>query len=127
MFVRFVTARQDENSHALEGVFQAAYKLRDAGKLAPFEEELLADLLKWYGTHLPSPACLSEIGTERAISWFKARAGKRLQKIWQIVTILKEHGVHVDMIRTDRPGTIIYEDVWQIAAIPPKTKRLTKS
>lgn len=32
--------------------------------------------------------------------------------------ILEAHGIRVEIIRTDRPGYIVYEDAYQIAAEP---------
>jgi len=43
--------------------------------------------------------------------------------MWEIVQILEAHGIVIDVIRTDRPGYIVYEDEFQIAAEPFKDTR----
>ena len=35
-----------------------------------------------------------------------------------IVALLAEHGIHARMIQTDRPGYVVYEDPFQVAAEP---------
>jgi hypothetical protein len=35
-----------------------------------------------------------------------------------MIHILEEHGIVIDKITTERPGHVIYEDQWQVVAIP---------
>ena len=42
--------------------------------------------------------------------------------LWELVAILEEHAVIVDFISTDDPGTIVYRDSYQIAAVPHRRK-----
>ena len=44
MFLRFVTAELDDESHKELGVFHAAGKLRDSGSLSEAEETLLQEI-----------------------------------------------------------------------------------
>ncbi|MCZ6817816.1 MAG: hypothetical protein O7F76_14110 [Planctomycetota bacterium] len=105
------------------GVLQAAFELRDSGKLETHESAWLEKELDWLEVHLESPACLREPGTHRAISWFHPRAKRAIEKTRSIVALLEEHGVRVRMVTTDDPGTIVYEDAWQIVAYPRRRKR----
>jgi len=52
MFVRFTTLQQDENSHSLKGIFQAAFDLRDSACLAEYEEKQVIEALDWLKMHL---------------------------------------------------------------------------
>ena len=72
----------------------------------------------WLKMHLKSPTVLSEEWTWRAISWFKPEAIRPIEKIRRLNLILEEHGYLVEMLKTETPGKVIYEDGWQIAAIP---------
>ena len=36
------------------------------------------------------------------------------------MTILQENGYVIDILKTSDPGTIIYEDGWQVVAKPKK-------
>jgi len=55
MFLRFVTAEVDEESHEELGVFQAAYRLPDNGMLSHDEEEILQEIRDWFNKNLDKP------------------------------------------------------------------------
>ena len=119
-YVRFQTKRQDSESHRPSGVFVALYDLRDSGKLEPHDDEELDKHLAWLKMHLKSPVCLKDFDNERAISWFHPRAKEPIRRVRAIVEILREYGVVIDQVTTDHPGTVIYEDGWQVVAKPSR-------
>lgn len=119
-YVRFQTRHQDDDSHRPSGVFMALYELRDSNRLELYDADELNKNLDWLKMHLKSPACLKEYGNERAISWFHPRAKEPIRRVRAIVEILREYGVVIDQVTTDRPGTVIYEDGWQVVAKPPR-------
>ncbi len=67
---------------------------------------------------------LAEPGNGRAICWFKDTAGTPLEKAWEVVSLLCERGVPIEMIKSENPGKIIYEDEWRVAAKPRKKDRI---
>lgn len=38
--------------------------------------------------------------------------------MWDLVAVLRSYGAIVELLKTAKPGTIIYEDKWQVAAKP---------
>ena len=76
--------------------------------------------------NLNAPSCLDEPRNERAICWFKDTAKAPLEKVWEMVSFLRERGVPIEMIKSEDPGTIIYEDDWQVAAKPRKKDRIRR-
>ena len=124
MYLRFVVAQVDEDSGRELGVFQAAYNLRDDGKLYPYEEPQLDELRQWFNTHLQGPTRFTASKPpyyrkkSTAISWFKDSAQEHIARVREIVAILENHGVRVRMIRADRVGYVVYEDEHQIVAEP---------
>jgi hypothetical protein len=125
MLVRFCTLRRDATSHSPQGIFHAAIELRDDGRLEAYEEEWLERELRWLRMHLPSPDCLRDEGNERAICWFKPEARRAIEKVRGIVALLEAKGVPVEMRTTADPGTVVYEDKWQVVA-KPRRKRTTR-
>ncbi len=123
MYVRFAVLRKNEYSSSLLGVFQAAFELRDRGELQPHEEEWLEQELRWLRMHLKSPSCLHDPGNHRAICWFHPRAKRPIAKVRSIAALLNEKGCHVRMLTTRDPGTVIYEDGFQVVAKPLRRKR----
>lgn len=124
MYVRFVVAELNDDSERDLGVFQAAYRLRNQGKLYPYEEPHLDELLQWFNTHLEEPTRFTTAKPpyyrkrNRAISWFKDSAQEHILRIREIAAILENHGVPVRMVKSDRVGYVVYEDEHQIVAEP---------
>jgi hypothetical protein len=124
MYVRFAVAEIHDNSHRGVGIFQALYRLRDEGKLYPYEEEHLRAVSEWFNTHLEKPTRFTAAKPphyrkqSKAISWFRDTAHEHIAHIREMVAILESHGVSVRMLKADRVGYVVYEDEHQVVAQP---------
>jgi len=122
MFLRFVTLEMDTDSQARAGIFTAAYRLWREGDIPEYERERLDDILMWFNLHLDRPSRLSRKPSRRrknrAICWFKSSAHMHLEMVWEMAMILWSNEVIIQTIKTKRPGYIVYEDSFQIAAEP---------
>jgi hypothetical protein len=122
-FLRFVVTDLDPDSGRRQGVLQAAFSLRDRGELSADERATLSAIGVWLDAHLPKPARLSRKRnnshrTPMAISWFKDSARQHVAKVREVAALLEARGIRVETIATDRPGYIVYEDDFQVAAEP---------
>ena len=54
----------------------------------------------------------------RAIFWFKADASALVSRVWKLAQELKKQGLAPAITKTRRPGYFLYEDDFQVAAIP---------
>jgi len=123
MFLRFVTGEVDGESHQALGVFQAAYRLRDAGLLSDDEEDHLEEIREWFNENLEKPTRFTSAKPpyyrkrQNGISWFKDSAHEHIRWIREMVALLKRHDVSVRMIKSSRPGYIVYEDEHQVVAV----------
>jgi hypothetical protein len=93
-----------------------AYDLLRSGTLPGWEYARLDDIISWFERHLPLPD-RSKL-KPRTIFWFKPNGHRFIRKIWDVVAVLKENGLHVEMLKTARPGRVCYEDDYQVAAVP---------
>jgi hypothetical protein len=124
MFVRFVTPDLHRESQQELGVFHAAGKLRDSGSLSEAEETLLQEIRDWFNINLEKPKRFTSAKPpyyrrrQNGISWFKDSARAHIGKMQEMVALLKHHDVFVRMIRTARPGYVVYEDEFQLVAVP---------
>jgi hypothetical protein len=124
MFLRFVTDDIHEESHEEIGVFQAVYRLRDNGALSAGEEETLQAIREWFNKNLDKPTRFTTSKPpyyrkrQNGISWFKDSANEHISKIREIVNLLERHEVRVQMIKSERPGYIVYQDNFQVVAVP---------
>ena len=122
MYVRFVVDEIDPDSGVELGIFQAAYRLSRAGQLDPCAEAWWADIDGWFGRRLETPNRFARSrrpgANECAISWFRASATRHIARAHEIAALLAEHHVASRMVRTRRPGYVVYEDRFQVAAEP---------
>ena len=83
-----------------------------------WEQEILEELLDWFEAHLDEPEVLEHEGFETAVCWFHQGAREHLDRVWEIVAVLENNGIHVEMITARNPGLIIFDDGIQVAAVP---------
>lgn len=121
-YVRFETSDRDRATGTLVGVFQAAYRLRDADALEPELVSWLEEETAWFNAHLPKPGRFSFRSGYRqsrsALCWFKDDAREHLRHACALVAFLEEHGVRVRRRESSRPGYVVYEDAFQVAVVP---------
>ena len=100
------------------GIFTAAGIIEERRSLPDETRDLVRESLVWFNAHLKVPR-LDE--TEwRCLFWFDSGAQSFVGRLWELVYLLEDEGVFVSIVRTDRPGMIVYRDEHQIAAVPPK-------
>lgn len=122
MFVRFVITTVDEHSGRRQGLFQQAYALRRSKELPLELHEELDGALNWLDAHLEIPDRFTR-GRRKgepglAIGWFKDTAREYIGHMRTVCGVLSRHGIPTEMLTTDRPGYIIFEDDYQVAAVP---------
>ncbi len=124
MYVRFVTGTDAEAAAWLTGVFSSARLLRDRGELYQHEMDVLERAFEWFNVNLPCPPFSAKLDsrewTRDAVAWFRADARDLIDRIWDIVFILREHGTPVRMLRSENPGKIVYSDAYQVVAETPR-------
>jgi hypothetical protein len=124
MYLRFVVTQIDEDSHQPKGLFIVAHELLDSGDLSPEERTQLDDILIWFDKNLPSPDSANfRNRSYRATFWFKSEADDCISRIWEMARLLEYHGYLIEMRKCKWLGNIVYEDKFQVAAIPSKDDR----
>ena len=98
MFVRFVVGSDGQHHKELTGIITEARLLRERGELTTDEEDLLEDLYEWFNEHVPVPPFESRRLPRDAVAWFRDDAGEPVAKMWDIVALLREHGVDVRLL-----------------------------
>jgi hypothetical protein len=123
-YLRFVVADIHEDSGQELGVFHGVLRLREEGKLYRHEEDLHDLTRQWFNENLEKPTRFTASKppfyrkASKAISWFKDTAKDHLAHVRDLVAILQNHGIGVQMLKTERVGYVVYEDEFQIVAEP---------
>ena len=124
MFVRFVVHRNDEDSGRRQGLFHAIVGLEREGVLLEHEQSHHNEIYTWFKKNLQKPRSFTRSSKPHAknvaLSWFKDTAVEHITRMHALAQILKAHDVDVEVLRTERPGYIVYEDAFQVAAEPFK-------
>ena len=114
VFVRFVVGSDGQYHKELTGIFTEARVLRERGDLTAEEDARLEELYEWFEEQVPVPPFSTGRFPRDAVAWFKDDAGKPVTKMWDIVALLREHGVEVRLLRSANPGRVVYDDRVQV-------------
>ncbi len=124
MFVRFVVGTDAENFAWLNGIFTEAKFLSRREELFKYELDQLNSTFDWFNDHLPCPPFLSKLETgewtREAVAWYRAEATHHIRRMWDIAAILRENGINVRLVTSEKPGKLVYEDEFQIVAETPQ-------
>ncbi len=105
------------------GIFSAVWRLERAGLLTNEEKELFHEIdYGWFEKNLPNPPFYDDDMPGKPITYFKtASAGFMVVKLRPLMDLLEKYGCPYDMVYTNFPGRIVYEDEWQVAVYSDKT------
>jgi hypothetical protein len=122
MLIRFIIGRTDPDSGRRQGLFQALGELRDSGRMLAHDHARLWSITDWFGENLRVPPRFSLSSAPhrkaQAICWFRDSARRHIARMWEVETILSDYGVDVLVIRTRKPGYVVYQDEHQVTAYP---------
>lgn len=122
-YLRFAVTELDCDSQVRQGLFQAVAELRDSDRLSTTELARINELREWFGCRLPVPTRFGRgrnVRASRGICWFKDGAVEHLARARELAWLVREHGVVIHELWTQRPGYVVYQDRWQVVAQPFK-------
>lgn len=102
------------------GIFVLNDRRARDGVYSQADEALYQETRRWFVENLMEPPFY---GTDNddpdgSITWFKtAQCGEMLEHIQPLIELLDRYGVPYDVVLTDHPGKIVYEDEWQVGTI----------
>ena len=117
-YIRFESQELCGDSASRLGIFQIAYRVRDAHETCLHDANEIARLIRWFRDYLHAPDALDDAQNRRAICWFRSTAHEPVRRVWAMKPHLEAYGHRIDLITTQDPGHIVYADGWQVAAIP---------
>ncbi len=128
MYLRFITQFINSYGELETGIFMALKYLRDDHPLTKVEHiKQLKELSGWFDRNLEKPTRLSK-GTSKynadvSLSWFKDSAQEHIKKIQDLIEIAEHYDMIIDRIASKNPGYIVFEDEYQVSAVPFKADR----
>ncbi|MDB5136809.1 MAG: hypothetical protein JWP37_3412 [Mucilaginibacter sp.] len=128
MYLRFTTQFINAYGELETGIFMALKYLRDVHSLTKDKDiNQLKELSGWFNRNLEKPTRFSKgtskLNTNVSLSWFKDSAKEHIKKIQDLIDIAEQYDIIIDRIASKNPGYIVFEDEYQISAVPFKTDR----
>ena len=126
MFLRFVRLTTVEGATAREGFFTAAYELREKQGVDAASLNRLEDMLAWFRQNLTIPSRFNRSKSKGAyrrtntkgLSWFKPNAMEHVTRAYELAEMLSQHGYYIEVLKSPRPGYVVFEDEFQLIAEP---------
>jgi len=124
MYIRFVVGITDERSGRRKGVFAALGAFKKIPEVSAQDYRSYRTLAEWFNENLDMPSKFSRSSKPnakpKALSWYKDSAAEYIQRTREVAELLTKYGIEVEMLKTSRPGYIVYESETQIVAEPYK-------
>lgn len=102
------------------GVFVLNWRRVRDGVYSEADQTLYWETRQWFVEHLPEPPFYGEDNDnpDGAITWFKTECcGEMLARIQPLLDLLDRYEIPYDIVLTDRPGKIVYEDERQVGTV----------
>lgn len=116
MYLRFVAGIDSESATKQNGLFTEIQCLRDDKLLLDYQYDLVKEVFEYFNKNLPVPPYKKKSISKNGVAWFKDSATSFISRMWDLVAILEQNEVNVRIIKTEKPGMILYEDHFQVVA-----------
>jgi hypothetical protein len=117
--LRFVTDECDPDAGSHAGVFGIAYRVCDDLDVDATLRGQVRVELDWFEAHLPA----FNPKNYAALFFFRSDAGECTRRVWELARLLTEAGRTVALRKVRSPGRIVYEDEYQVVAVPSGSLR----
>ena len=122
MFIRFQSAAPNRHGR-FPGVFALVNGLLWQGSLGSELEQWVRETNAYFDAAHTDPStvipdCYDPAGNPGAQSWFRAEAVELLGRTADYLDLLDRHDVPWVELRTKSPGRIVYQDEFQVVAVP---------
>jgi len=102
------------------GVFILNWRRIRDGVYSKEDADIYDRTHKWFLKNLPVPPFYGNDNEnpDGAVTWFKTeKADVMLEHIMPLLELLEKYGIPYDVVYTDTPGKIVYEDDFQVGTV----------
>lgn len=114
------------NTNYAKGVFSMCWQLIQDDVMDEEDAELYKEIDLWFSEVLPyPPQCMNR---ERVVCFFKTENSEQMMKmIHPAMWLLERYNHPFDVVYTNFPGEIVYEDEYQIVVKAPETVEILEA
>ena len=123
-------ATYTDGKEEVHGFYWVSMYLYDNDRLytkgGPYDDhDRVWEIFHWFGQNLKVPTKFDRSSNKykqetKGLSWFKETSRDHIDHMMELASIIKRYGVIVEIKKTTRPGYIIFEDDYQVVAVPFK-------
>lgn len=120
MLLRFVVNRRLNGDRHRLGIVRAAWMFLNEESSIVNQQETVRRIFDRFNEELPIPYRYARHDGDapRALSWFKPTADRFIWIARRLARALDANDLVVHELLTDRPGEVVYEDDYQVVAVP---------
>lgn len=122
-FIRLQWPQVSARTGQPQGVFAAVWSIERSGVLTETEVRRATEIREWFEMNVPNPPFYKDGNPLGAVTWFKSSAQQCLSLAREMAEIVRTHGFEVHEVAHGSPGTIIYEDEFQVAVLVEPARR----
>lgn len=115
-YIRFVVGTESEAPSKLVGLLTEVEHLRKGGLLEDYQSKMALEIFDYYNENLPCPPFSDKNWSPKAVSWFQDSATQFIHRMWDLAFILEQNDMIVRILKTEKPGMILYQDKFQVVA-----------
>ncbi|MBI1210749.1 MAG: hypothetical protein GC190_04755 [Alphaproteobacteria bacterium] len=123
MYLRFIVVAPQAWPH---GLFRSDFRPHYDDELPEWLRAPIDELYAWFNENLAIPRRFTVVSRRRRIyaglCWFQSDAHEHIARARELAQLIAEAGRPTAMLKTRRPGQILYRDAYQIVA-KPETRR----
>ena len=120
MYLRFIVVAP--RARPAFGLFRSEYHPRYDESLPEWLRPPIEELYDWFGANLAVPRRFTVVSRRRRIyaglCWFRPEAREHIARARELALLIAEAGQPTAMLKTRRPGQVLYRDEFQIVAKP---------
>lgn len=128
MFIRFQSTIPDRLTGKPLGIFHASTIVCELEDTSQYAIDLILEQRKWFNKNLPRPHKFSRSrkphALEIALSWYRPSATEFIERSRVLANLLSDQIFPITMVKSLNPGVIVYEDDYQVVAVPFRQQEL---
>ena len=115
-YIRFIVRSDHPSRTRCTGVIASLRILGEEGHLPDYHVQSAHEVFDRLNQNLPCPPFEEKQWDSDCVCWFKDTAQDWISVFRDAIAILEDSGFDVATLTTEAPGTIVYEDDFQVVA-----------
>lgn len=117
-YTRFVVCEKMQDPYYATGIIVMTQL--NIKKFAIKDKKDIKELFLWFNENIPHPPFKKMLESKKwtpdAVAWFKSNQKTSIKKMQELTKILEKYYYKIQIMTSNNPGKIVYEDEYQVVA-----------